>query len=154
MMRFAMNELLSLSTPLADVLIVVPHMMMPNVLLGPVFWVAPAAISRLRTVLLLAPFPLATLASQMAAVAAAVLLLRTVRSRALPAPPWRPSMMTLSAPSSLITAPVIEPSMIRGPPTGRIVTLVYEADPTPLAVSAAAAVSVVLPQTSMLTAPV
>src|SRR5678815_4526622 len=84
----------------------------------------PHAISKLRITLFVAPFPADTLDNQIAAVDAAVLLLRTVKSRFVPAPPIRPSMVTLSEPLSLITAPAIVPSMILAAPTGLTVTLV------------------------------
>src|SRR6476620_9560844 len=103
--------------------------MMPKVVLALDTGFAPQAISRLRMRLLVAPFPAATLANQMAAVAVAVLLLRTVRSRLVPVPPRRPSIVTLSAPLSLIIAPAIVPSMILVAPTGLTVTLAYEAAP-------------------------
>ena len=108
------KRLLSLSSPFAVVLIVVPHMIIPKVeLVLDDDESVPAAISRLRIVLLLAPFPAATLASQIAAVAADVFVFRTVKSRAVPVPPCLPSIVTLSAPFNFMIAPTIEPSIIR-----------------------------------------
>ncbi|PYT00991.1 MAG: hypothetical protein DMF63_04825 [Acidobacteria bacterium] len=49
---------------------------------------------------------------------------------------------------------MIEPSITLAAPTGLIDTEVYDAEPTPLAVKVALAVSVVLPHTSILIEPV
>src|ERR1043166_3446070 len=65
----------------------------------------------------------------------------------------RPSIVTLSAPLRSINGPAMEPVMERVP-TGLIVTLVYEAEPLPLAFNTADAVSVVSSTTETLTAPV
>src|SRR5205809_522269 len=97
------------------------------------------------------PLPATTLASQIAAVVAALLLLRIVRLRPLPA--MRPSMVTLSAPLSFTMAPAMDPSMMRAPPEGVIETDVYAAAPAPLLFKAAVAVSVVLATTLMVIAP-
>jgi hypothetical protein len=52
---------------------VVPFMMMPHDVNEPVFWAVPQAISQLRIVLPVQPFPTATLDSPMAAVVLALL---------------------------------------------------------------------------------
>ncbi|MBK6561981.1 hypothetical protein [Candidatus Amarobacter glycogenicus] len=143
-----MKLLLSLSSLLLVVLIEVLLLarMIPKVELVLVFCVAPPAISRLRMTLLVAPAPTPVLVSQIAAVEADVLELETVRFR--PAPAMRPSMVTLSAPVSLMIAPTMLPVITLGPPLGAIVTEVYDAAPTPLAFNDAVAVSVVSPMTS------
>jgi hypothetical protein len=99
------------------VLMVAPFMMMPKVLTEVVFVGAPAESSRLRMTLFEAPLLAATDASQMAAVEPAVLVFETVRFR--PVPPMRPSIVTLSAPFSLMIAPTMLPVTVRAPPVGR-----------------------------------
>src|SRR5436190_19924540 len=103
---------------------------MPNVEFVVVFAVAPAAISRLRITLFVAPAATPALVNQIAAVAVDVLLLETVRFR--PVPPMRPSIVTLSAPVNLIIAPTIFP-LIDTTAVGCTRTLVYKAAPDPLA---------------------
>ena len=146
MMRLAMNELLSLSTPLLVVLIVAPLIMIPNVETVSESCAAPPASSRLRMTLFVAPLPAAVpLASQIAAVDPNTLVLATVRLRPVPVPPMRPSIVTLSALFSLIIAPTMLPETVTAA-VGRTVNVVHNP-----AFNVAEAVSVVLAVIATLT---
>src|SRR5205085_9513038 len=121
-MALLLNVLLSLLAPSLDVLIEVPDERMPNVSLVEVDWSTPQAMLQFLTVSPVAPAPLPRLDSQMAAVPAAVLALVMVRLRSVP-PLVEPSIVTRSAPLSLMSAVVEVPEMACGAPLGLIVTV-------------------------------
>src|SRR5437868_8388982 len=121
-MALFMKVLVSLLAPSLVVLIVLSEERMPKVSEVDADCSTPQAMLQFLTVLPVAPAPLPRLDSQMAAVPAVALVFVIVRLRSVPALS-EPSIVTRSAPLSLIKAVVEAPEIVCAAPVGLIVTV-------------------------------